>query len=228
VIAIDPNYIDARLVQGLHDYIVGSLPWHLKIITTVVGVRGDREEGINTLKLVATKGNTNKYDAQALLAAIYRREKRPLEALPLINGLAERFPRNYLFRMETVQMYGDAGDKASALAALAKAEELKTSGAKGYQGLPVEKIWYTRGNLLFWYRDFDAAIDQFRRVTPRASSLDQRTAAMMWLRLGQSLDMKERRTEALNAYRQVDSVAPESEAAKQSRRYMRSPYRRSG
>jgi hypothetical protein len=57
---------------------------------------------MKTLRLVADKGNINQYDAQVLLAAIYRREKRPKEALPLLNGLIARFPRNYLFRLETV------------------------------------------------------------------------------------------------------------------------------
>ena len=226
VVELEPGFIDAKLVQGVHDYVVGSLPWHWKMLGFIAGVRGDREAGIKTLQLVAQKGKLNNYDAQVLLAALYRRERKPNEALPLLKPLIERFPRNYLFRLETVQMYSDAGDKDSALAALARAEELKNSGAAGYAGLPIEKIWFYRGNLLFWYRDFDGAIEQLRRVTPKASTLDVNTAVMAWLRLGQSLDMKERRTEAVEAYKQAAALAPQSEAGKESREYLSRPYRR--
>ena len=59
----------------------------------------------------------NRYDAKVLLAAIYRREKKSEQALPLLNELIERFPRNFLFRLETVQMYSDLGQKEPALAA---------------------------------------------------------------------------------------------------------------
>jgi tetratricopeptide (TPR) repeat protein len=227
VVELDPKLIDAQLVQGVHDYVVGSLPWHWKMLGFLVGFRGDRETGIKTLQLVAEKGNLNKYDAQVLLAAIYRREKKPKDALPLLNGLISRFGRNYLFRLETVQMYGDLGDKASALAQLAQIEKLKRSGAAGYASLPIEKIFYYRGNLLFWYNDLDAAVEQLRRVTPRASSLDLHTAMMTWLRLGQALDMKGQRAEAMAAYKQAIATAPQSDVAKESQRYLGSPYRRS-
>ena len=228
VVEIDPSIIDARLIQGVHDYVVGSLPWHWKMLGFVTGFRGDREQGINTLKLVAREGKLNNYDAQVLLAAIYRRERRPADALPLLKPLTERFPRNPLFRLEAVQMYSDAGDKASAMKILDELEQMKRAGAPGFARLPMEKIYYYRGNLLFWYRDFDAAIEQLRRVTPHASSLDLNTAIMSWLRLGQSLDMKGRRSEAREAYKQAAAVAPESEAAKESRAYLSSPYKRKG
>jgi tetratricopeptide (TPR) repeat protein len=226
VVELDPNFIDAKLVQGVHDYVVGSLPWHWKMLGFIAGFRGDREQGIKTLHLVGQKGKLNQYDAQVLLAAIYRRERRPKDALPLLKPLIERFPRNYLLRLETVQMYSDAGDKDSALAALAKAEEMKKSGAAGYAALPMEKIYFYRGNLLFWYRDFNGAIEQLRKVTPKASSLDTNTAVMAWLRLGQSLDMAGRRPEAVEAYKQAAAVAPQSEAGKESRDYLSRPYKR--
>jgi tetratricopeptide (TPR) repeat protein len=227
VVELDPNYIDARLIQGVHDYVVGSLPWHWKMLGFIAGYRGDREEGMKTLRLVAEKGSLNQYDAQVLLAAIYRREKRPNEALPLLNKLTARFPRNYLFRLETVQMYSDAGDKLNALAALDKIEQMKRSGTHGWTTLSLEKIYYYRGNLLFWYRDFDAAVDQLRKATAKATDLDPHTALMAWMRLGQASDMKGQRNEAMDAYKKAIAVAPQSDVARESRQYLSSPYRRS-
>lgn len=226
VVALDPNMTDARLIQGVHDYVVGSLPWHWKMLGFVAGFRGDREEGMKTLRLVGQKGSMNMYDAQVLLAAIYRREKKPQEALPLLTGLINRFPRNYLFRLETVQMYSDLGDKTKALEGLAKIEELKRGGTAGFASLPVEKIHYYRGNLLFWYKDFDRALEELKKATARPAGLDIHTTVMAWMRLGQVNDMKGRRNEALSAYKQAVAVAPESDAGKESNRYLSSPYRR--
>jgi tetratricopeptide (TPR) repeat protein len=124
-------------------------------------------------------------------------------------------------------MYSDAGDKTNALAALDRIEQMKRSGAQGWTTLPLEKIYYYRGNLLFWYRDFDAAVDQLRKATARAADLDPHTALMAWLRLGQASDMKGQRDAAKEAYKNAISVAPQSDVAKESRQYLNSPYKRS-
>lgn len=228
VVELDPAFVDARLIQGVHDYVVGSLPLHWKMLGFVAGFRGDREEGIRTLRLVAKEGRRNSQDAQVLLAAIYRRERRPQEAIPLLKPLIERYPRNYLFRLEAIQMYSDAGDKNNALRQLDEVEKLKKAGTSGFASLPMEKIHYYRGNLLFWYREYDAAIEQLRRVTPHASTLDLNTAVMAWMRLGQSLDMKGRRDEAREAYKQAVALAPSSEPGRESRGYISSRYQRKG
>jgi tetratricopeptide (TPR) repeat protein len=227
VLELDPKFIDARLVQGVHDYILGSLPWHIKVLGFLAGFKGDREAGLDALRTVAEKGTVNKYDARVLLAAIYRRERRPLEALPLLKHLSERFPRNFLFRLEMVQMYSDAGNKNDALAVLDTVEKLRKAKAPGYADLASAKIDYYRGNLLFWYREYDLAIENLRRVTPDAKDLDLHTAVMAWMRLGQSLDMKGRRKEAIAAYHEAVRTGPETAPGKESKGYINSPWHRS-
>ena len=37
VTELEPANIDARLVQGVYDYTVGSLPWHIKVLGFLVG-----------------------------------------------------------------------------------------------------------------------------------------------------------------------------------------------
>jgi tetratricopeptide (TPR) repeat protein len=223
---IDPNFVDARLVQGAHDYLVGSLPFRYKVLGFLAGIHGDRDTGIKILHTVADKGSMNKYDAQVILAAIYRREREPDHAVPLLNNLIAKFPRNYLLRFEMAQMYGDLGDKTQALAAIQKVEELKKAGAPGYTSLPLEKIHYYRGNLLFWQRDLDQALQEMKQVAPKASSLDLATGSMSWLRIGQIHDMQGHRKEAVDAYKHAIAVAPNSEAAKESKEHLTSPYRR--
>lgn len=226
VTELDPNFTDARLVQGVHEYVVGSLPWHWRTLGFLVGFRGNKQQGIRILQEVAEKGDVNKLDAKVLLCAIYRRERKPELAIPLIQELMAAFPRNYLLYFELAQMYSDAGDKDKALETLARLEHLRNSGAPGFARVPMEKIYFARGNIQFWYRDLDQALENIRKAAARADHLDLNTGVLALMRLGQIYDLKGRRQEAIQAYRRAIAYAPESDAAKESRRYLTTPYRR--
>lgn len=226
VVEIDPGFIDAHLILGVNEYVVGCLSFGWRMLVSLKGFHGDREGGIRQLELVARSGIRNRYDAQAILAVIYRRERQPQRALPLLQNLAQIFPRNYLFRFEEVEMYSDLGDKQSALKILAEIEVLRRSGSPGYASLPPEKIQYLKANLLFWYGDLDPALSDLKQVTKRADELDLGTAVMAWLRLGQVYDLKGQRQDAVEAYRATVKTAPESEAANEAKGYISSPYRR--
>lgn len=226
VTELDPKFVDAGLVEGVHDYVVGSLPWHVKMLGFLVGFRGDKEGGIRTLEHVAQDGDINRVDAQILLCAIYRRERSAQKAVPMLLDLIERFPRNYLLRFEIAQMYSDLGDKRNALAALRRIEELKSNGTSGFSRLMPEKILYARGTIQFWYNDLDPALENMRRVTLRAAELDLNTGTFAWLRLGQIYDLKGERTRAVAAYRNAINLAPQSDAARQSTHYLSKPYQR--
>jgi len=225
---IDPNFIDAKLVQGAYDYATGSLSLFWKMLGLLAGYHGDKERGIQTLKLVVEKGKENRSDAAVLLSVILRREGRSKETEPYILNLIEQYPRNFLLRMALVQMYGEAGEKEKALAVIADLERLRRSGAPGYQKLAEEKIRYARGNLLFWYNDLNAALEDMLAVTPKADSLDLNTGVYAWLRLGQIYDLKNMRKEALAAYRRTIAYAPNSDAANEARAYSSSRYQRRG
>lgn len=225
VTELDPTNIDARLLQGVHDYVVGSLPWHWKVLGFLAGFRGDKEEGIRTIELVAARGTRNRYDAQILLAAIYRREKHPEKAIPLLKELIKRFPRNFLVELELAHMYSDLGRRADALRVLAEVERKKRSGVPGYERLSWAKLAFVRGNLLFWFQEFDEALNQLKEATAQADNLDLNSAVLAWMRVGQILDLKGRRSEAVHAYEQAIGLAPNSEAAAECRRYLRSPFR---
>jgi len=223
---LEPDNVDARLVQGLHDYIVGSLPWNWRFLGFLVGIRGDKAKGIRTVQDVAAHGNLNRMDARILLCALYRRENQPQLAVPIVQELIQRYPRNFLLRLELAQMYSMAGDGAHGLEALHDVEHLKTAHAPGYDRLPWEKIWFQEGSIQFWYNDLDHSLENMLRVTAKADDVDLNTGVLAWLRMGQIYDMKHRRDEALSAYHKAIDYAPQAEAAQESRRYLDTPYRR--
>jgi tetratricopeptide (TPR) repeat protein len=223
---LEPSNVDARMVEGLHDYIVGSLPWHWRMFGFLIGIRGDKEKGIRTVQDVARNGKDNKLDATIFLCALYRRENRPRLAVPLIQDLIQRFPRNYILRQELAEMYSMSNDKNDALATLAQVADLKTHHAPGFDRLPWEKIYFQEGVVQFWYRDLDQALENLTKVTAHSGEVDLNTGAYAFLRIGQIYDMTHRRALALESYRKAIAYAPEADASQEARKYLSAPYRR--
>jgi tetratricopeptide (TPR) repeat protein len=178
------------------------------------------------LRKVEIFGQRNRLDAQVLLAAIYRREKRQSEAIPLLSVLGDRFPRNFLLQFELSQMYADLGDKGRSLAILDEIEAHRVAKRNGFERITRERVAFARGNLLFWYRDLDAALASMKVATAGASQLNLGTGVLAWMRLGQIHDLRGERKEAVAAYRQAMKFAPGSEVAKEAKGYSKSAYRR--
>jgi tetratricopeptide (TPR) repeat protein len=223
---LEPNNVDARLVQGLHDYIVGSLPFGYKMLGFLIGMRGDKAKGILTVQDVAKNGKLNRVDAEVFLCALYRRENQSKLAVPLVQDLIRRYPRNYLLRMELGQMYSQSGDGVRGLQALEEVARLKERHAPGFDRVPWEKIYYQEGSMQFWYNDLDRSLANMKKVVAAGEELDLNTGVQAYLRMGQIYDLKQRRAEAIAAYQKAIAYAPQAEAAQESRKYLSTPYRR--
>jgi len=226
VTELDPSNYDARLIPGVHDYVVGSLPWFYKSLGFLAGFHGDKDLGIRTLEEVAHKGRYNKVDAEILLCALYRREGQPRKAIPLLDDVSKRYPRNYLLKLEQAQMYSAIGDNKNALAVLNHVEAAKREKAPGYVTLPEEKIEYERATIQFWHRDLEPALENFKKVTAKPADLDLNTGVLAYMRQGQIYDLTNRHNLAIPKYEAAIKFAPQAEAAKECRRYMSSPYKR--
>jgi len=228
VVELKPEFVDARLVQGMHDYIVGSLSVFYKMLGFLAGFRGDKARGIATLEEVARKGTRVPYDAKVFLAAIYRREgaKEMAKAVPILRELSTKFPQNHLFRLELVQLYSDLEQEQQARAVLAEMDATLAKNANAFPRMPKARLAYAKGNFLFWYRDFDAALPQLRAASQGSEDLDLHTGVLAYMRLGQAYDMKGERANAQTAYRKAIALAPQSDVARESRGYLNRPYRR--
>ena len=229
ILEIDPQFIDAHLIIGLYKYVVGSLPFYLRALGFLGGFhagKGAKEEGIREIQQVSEHGVLDRYEADVLLAAIYRREHRPQDAIPLLEKLARQFPRNYLFRFEQVEMYSDMGNEKAALDVIERIEMLRREHAPGYAEIPPAKIAYIKANLLFWYGDLGRALNILKQATSMTDGLDPGTLTMAWLRLGQVYDLQGDHQQAILAYRNVVKTSPHSQAAVEAKNYIANPYRR--
>ncbi len=59
VLELDPKYVDAKLVVGTHNYVMGSLPWAVKAAVSLVGLSGTKEKGLQYLDEVAKSDGEN-------------------------------------------------------------------------------------------------------------------------------------------------------------------------
>ncbi len=226
ILAIDPQDPDARLGQGVHEYIIGGLPWTWRTLGFLVGFRGDKAHGLATVERVAKYGVRNKADAEIMLCAFYRRDRESKKALPLLADVIRQYPRNYLLRFEQAKMYADIGDKKHALATIDEIQRQKEAKAPGLVNAPWVKIHFERATIQFWYNDLDESLANFRKVVAAPDEVDLNTGVMSYMRMGQILDMRNQHPQAIEFYKKAMAFAPEAEAAKESRHYIASVYRR--
>jgi tetratricopeptide (TPR) repeat protein len=136
---LDPTFIDAYLVLGVYEYTAGSLPLAVKLMA-MGGLHGSKKKGLEYVSRVADKGRYDRNAARVLLAVLYRRENRPLEAARALQSLIADYPRNYLFWLELASMYSDAGQPERALDTLKRLLQKADENDPGYRSLPRETV----------------------------------------------------------------------------------------
>ncbi len=100
VLKLAPDFHDAELTIGLMNYIVGALPLPVKMLVATMGVRGSKKRGLEALERVTVQGEWARDVARVLLIDLYKREKRFTDAFEVARQLSEKYPRNYLFKLQ--------------------------------------------------------------------------------------------------------------------------------
>ncbi|OGU35360.1 MAG: hypothetical protein A2068_10330 [Ignavibacteria bacterium GWB2_35_6b] len=98
IIEKDAQYADAYLLLGIINYYADRLGGVVGFVAGVLGLSGDREVGIQYLKLAEQKGKLTSSQAAMLLVELYSRlEDNNLTALPYFEKLIKRHPKNSHF-----------------------------------------------------------------------------------------------------------------------------------
>jgi tetratricopeptide (TPR) repeat protein len=236
VIKLDPNFHDAELSIGLYDYIVGTLPWGAKLVASIVGARGSKKRGIETLERVAKEAHWERDDARVLLIGLYKREKRFPEALTMSRELQEKYPRNYLFRLETAdalisqavtERQANRIKEAAALeteAAGAFDLLLRARPASGSPARALDLIHFRYGEALLLLGQPEHAAKEFLAAT-RVNGAEPGLATRAHLRAAQTFDLAGKRSEALTEYRIALSRPNIYDSFEQARRGLKEPYK---
>ena len=65
--------------------------------------------------------------------------------------------------------------------------KLQKTGAPGFARVPMEKVYYQIGNIQFWYKDYEQAIDNLKRAVASGGAGGEISACGLRFRLSQSL-----------------------------------------
>jgi tetratricopeptide (TPR) repeat protein len=237
VLKLDPNFHDAELAIGMYDYIVGTLPLPVRMLASIAGAHGSKRRGIQTLERVAKEGQWTRDDAKVLLIAIYKKEKRFPEALALSRELHEKYPRNYLFSLETADSLVSqaAIERKASKAKEAEAMEsealstfetmLHERSAAGAAPRALDLIHFRYGEALLLMGQARRAAREFLTATT-VTGADAGTVSRAHLRAAQAFDLAGMRGEALAEYRVVLSRPNIYDSYDQARRGQKEPYRK--
>jgi tetratricopeptide (TPR) repeat protein len=222
VLELDPHYTDAKLVVGTHLYVLGSLPWSVKVAVAMVGLSGSKEKGIQYLQDVANSNGESSVDAKIVLALFLRREHRYQESLQLIRGLAAAYPRNLLFALEEGNLLRAQGHKTEAAVVYRRVFDAGREGH--YPSLHYELAALSLGDVLSSQKDYRGAAAAYLEVES-VKDADPEYKQRAALSAGQMYDILSNRAQAVNEYQAVLAVDGKSPQADMARKCLQNPCR---
>ncbi len=222
VLELDPNYVDAKMVVGTHNYVIGRLPWSVKVAAALAGLSGSAEKGLEYLREVARSEGENSVDAKVVLTLFLRREKQYDEAIGYMNELSVRYPRNHLFLTEVANLQRASGHLPEAEASYRKVWQTGREGK--YGTLHYELAAWGLGELLRSEKSLAGAAAAYDLVN-QAPNPDPDILQKANLAAGEMYDLLDKRDLAMKKYETVLAGNANTGPADQARRYIKEAYR---
>lgn len=219
VLDLAPGYSDAKMIVGVHNYVMGSVSWAIKVGASVVGLGGSKTRGVQYLRECADAGGETSVDAKMALSLFLRREQKYPEALDLVSGLVKDHPKNFLYALELANLLNAAGHGTEAIAAYRRMLEGEKQGL--YPDARMEMVSYGLGEALRGQREFkDAAAAYDAAAESKRADPEMRQKAS--LAAGQMYDILKQRPEAVRRYQTALSGNPER--TEMARKYLKEPF----
>lgn len=222
VLKIDPQYADARMAIGIQQFAVASLPRWVRLIVGIMGVGGNKEQGLENLRQAAAHGVVTPVESRTALSVFLRHDARYPEALLVERGLAEQYPHDYLFRLEVANLLKDEGHGLEAIAAYKQV--IVDAGKPGYFTDPrLQMAWFGMADTQRGYNDIPGAAFSFTQASLQPNCSD-------WLRkradlnAGQMYDLLHDRAQAIHLYQLTLSPGGDQSQSSTARKYLQTPY----
>jgi hypothetical protein len=222
VLELAPDDVQAKLIVGAHNYVVGSLPWGVKVAASMIGLSGNKEKGLQYLRACAAGNGETSVDAQILLVLFLRREGHYDEALQIERALIPRYPQDFLMALEEGNLLRAAGRNREAEAVYRKVWQSGREG--GYGNLHYEISAVSLGDMLRSEKDYVRAAAAYEQVS-QISQPDPIAAQKANLGAGEMYDLLKKRDMALMKYKTVIASDGHSSFAEIARKRMKEAYR---
>jgi len=222
VLQLDPDYVDAKLVVGVYEYVVGALPFPFKFIIGFAGITGSKNRGLEMLRDAGNRGVTTSVEARTVIALFLRRESRYKDAIQVVRTLKNQYPHDYLFALEEANLRKDAGEGMAAAASYR--ELIANSNKPGYFAQArLELAYFGLGDALRGQRHYGEAAQSYEQAAG-TQGVGAELKIRSLLAAGQCRDMNGERIQATKDYRMAIDAGPNTSRADSAKKYLRSPY----
>jgi hypothetical protein len=220
---LDPNYVDAKLIVGVYDYVVGALPWPFKLMIGFAGITGSKSAGLALLDDAASRGVITKVEARTAVALFLRREAKYQQAIQVVLLLKSQYPRDFLFCLEEANLRKDAGQ---GMAAVADYRQILADNTKpGYfASAKPELAYFGLGDALRGQRRYAEGAKAYQQAAS-APDVGLELKIRSLVAAGQCHDLVGDRSQAVKDYQDAIDAGPETSRADIARKGLRSPYK---
>lgn len=223
VLELDPLYIDAKLVVGVYEYVVGALPLPFKLLIGFAGITGSKSKGLEMLHDSAQRGVITSVESRTVIALFLRREARYKEAVEIVRTLKEQYPRDYLFCLEEANLRKDAGEGMVAVDAYRQL--LANAAHPGYFAeARLELAYFGLGDALRGQRHYSEAAQSYE-MAAWSKTVGAELKIRSLLAAGECRDLNGDRAKAVQDYQWAIDSGPNTSRADTARKFLHSPYR---
>ena len=224
VLQLDPQYVDAKMVVGVYQFVVGSLGFGFKMLVGVAGISGSKSKGMELLRDSAARGVITSVESRTCLALFLRREGDYKQAISIVQGQTQEYPGDFLFALEEANLLKDDGQGEAAIAAYRQLiERAKVAGQ--YPNAHLELAYFGLGETLRGRKNYGEAVTAFQQASLQ-STVSPELRRRSLLAAGQVYDLMHDREKARGEYQAVVSAGPDTSQADLARKYMRTAYTR--
>jgi tetratricopeptide (TPR) repeat protein len=223
VLQLDPNYVDAKMVTGIYEYVVGALPFAFKLLIGFAGIHGSKTEGMAMLKDAAARGVITSVESRTSMSLFLRREAKYQQALAITRTLKAQYPHDYLFCLEEANLSKDAGEGMKAVDLYRQlVSEAKQPGY--FASAHLELAYFGLGDSLRGQRLYQESIDAYREgaFLPTTSPELKRRCL---LAAGEDYDLMNEHDKARQQYQEVIEAGNNTTQADLASKYIRSAYK---
>jgi tetratricopeptide (TPR) repeat protein len=222
VLRLDPRYIDAKLIVGVHQYVTGSLPFGIKILAGAAGITGSKSKGIQDLRDAGGRGVITSVEARTALGLFLRREAKYDEAIAVTRSLTDQYPRDFLFRLELANLTKDAGQGKAAIAEYQQVlEQARKPGF--FPSAHLELAWFGLADTLQGQKSYADAAEAYNEATAQPT-ISKDLKSRCDLNSGKMYDLLNERDMARRQYEAVLRQDGDSAQADSARKYLKSPF----
>jgi hypothetical protein len=222
-LSLDPNYVDAKLIVGVYDYVVGALPWPFKLMIGIAGITGSKAQGMALLDDAANRGVISRAEARTVIALFLRREAKYQQAIQVVLILKNQYPRDFLFCLEEANLRKDAGEGMAAVEAYRQLVDANANPGYFASAKP-ELAYFGLGDALRGQRLYAEAAQAYEKAAWTANTGTELKIRSL-LDAGECLDLIGERLQAVRDYQAAIDAGPNTTRAETARRCLHSPYK---